>query len=433
MNILHINQTHFFRGGAHTVYIKTAELMEKHGHKSLFFSMHHPDNISCKYEKYFMPFMDMNASCGIMEKLKIAGTILYSFEARKRLTAFLDNHQVDIAHLHNIYHVPSPSILHVLKKRNIPVVLTIHNYKLVCASYLLFLRDPVRGAVCEDCRGGRYYMTVKNRCVKNSFAKSFLAALEMYLHHSILNIYENVDVFIATSRFIKDKLKDMGFKRETVYLPNFYETDALENTNSEKSRDPSGHRQFIYVGRLAPEKGLSTLLDAAKILQEENVKLVIKMSGKGPMKQYLMEKINRDKIRNVRFLGFIKYSELCAEIQKSLAVVLPTECYENNPLSVIESFAMGVPAIGSRHGGIPELVKDNATGLTFEPGNAPDMSQKIKQLLNNPELSIEWGNNARKLIRKELTADIYYEKLISIYNQLLRKRAVHDSLSLHAF
>ena len=180
MNVLHINKFHYIRGGCESVYFETANILESHGHKSLFFSMHHPDNVSCETNDYFMPYVDLNTNGNsILSQLKNAGRILYSLDARKRLSKLLNKHHVDIAHLHNIYHQISPSILHTLAKKKIPVVMTLHDYKMACASYSMM----VHGKPCEACSGGRYFEIIKNKCVKGSFVKSCLAALVMYLHH----------------------------------------------------------------------------------------------------------------------------------------------------------------------------------------------------------------------------------------------------------
>lgn len=422
MNILLINHTHFYRGGAHTVYFKTAELLGKHGHKVIFFSMHHPDNLPSEFSEYFMPHIDWNVHHSHISKVKTAGTLLYSFEARKRLSMLLDKYPVDLVHMHNIYHTLSPSILHTLKKRGIPTVMTLHNYKLVCGSYLLYLRDPVKGRTCEDCGGGRFYMSVRNKCVKDSYFKSMLTAAEMYLHHKILHIYENIDMFIATSMFIKNKLNEMGFKRDTVFLPNFFDiSEYMEIESSLESSRKSGQKYVIYVGRLAPEKGLWTLLDAAKRFSDSGI--VLKLSGSGPMKEPLMDKVRREGITNVEFLGYIKYRDLCREIMNSIAMVLPTECYENNPLSVIEAFAFGKPVIGARIGGIPELVRNEETGLTFEPGDPDGLSERIMYLTGHPEKAEKWGRNAKAFVENELDSEKHYRKLMEIYDMAIKKRS----------
>lgn len=403
---------HYLRGGSEAVYFGTANLLESHGHRSLFFSMHHTENLPCETSQYFMPYVDLNTNGNCLRsQLKAAGRILYSFDAKRRLSTLLDKHPVDIAHLHNIHHQISPSILHEFKKRKIPVVMTLHDYKMVCSSYSM-LAD---GRPCDACDGGKYYEAIKKGCIKGSVVKSGLAALEMYLHHTILDIYNNVYVFISPSIFLKDKLAEMGFKKEIVHLPNFIDAGRFEKFIREDKRENS----VVYFGRLSQEKGLCTLIDAAKRV-EANV--LFKIIGDGPIREGLREKVKAGGISNVRFLGYLKGETLYQEIRGSKAVILPSEWYENNPMSVIEAFALGKPVIGARIGGIPELVRDGETGFTFEPGNAEDLRKKIEKLLADSSLSVAMGKNARRFVEAELNSERYYRRLMEIYRIVIASR-----------
>ncbi|MBM2832855.1 MAG: hypothetical protein HW406_16 [Candidatus Brocadiaceae bacterium] len=407
MNVLHINKFHYMRGGSEAVYFRTADVLKLHGHKSLFFSMHCLENISCETSDFFMPYVDLVNNNGLMDQLKNAGRVLYSFEARNRLSHLLEKYPIDIAHLHNIHHQISPSILHELKKRNIPIVMTLHDYKMVCASYSMLAEEKP----CEACCGGSYFHAAKKRCIKGSFVKSILATLEMYLHHKILDIYSNVDVFISPSLFLKNKLHQMGFNKEIVHLPNFIDTDSFRQIEDNKNLPENS---IVYFGRLSEIKGLWTLIEAAGLLGSRS-DVQVKIIGDGQLKAGLEYKVNSLSLKNVRFLGYMKGDELFKEIKNSLFVVLPSEWYENNPMSVLESFALGKPVIGSRIGGIPELVKDNKTGLTFEPGNAEDLCSKIECLINNKDLVGEMGRNARKFVERELNPEKYYQGLMHVY------------------
>lgn len=395
------------------MYLKTAELLESHGHSVVFFSMQHPRNLPCETDEFFMPYLELTTEHGILNKIRIAGRILYSFKARKNLSDLLDKYHVDVAHLHDIgYHI-SPSILHVLKKRNIPIVMTLHNLRMVCASYHMF----AGGEVCEACCNGKYYKATVKMCVKDSFAKSLLAVLEMYLHHKILNIYDNVDVFIAPGLFLKKKLQESGFKKRMLHLPNFFTFYDKEGYGKEDNTNDNKKTSIAYVGRLSHEKGLITLLDAAKLLQRRGSKILVNVVGDGQMMNELRDKVAVERISNVRFLGYLKHENVYREIKNNLAVVLPSECYENNPLSVLEAFALGKPVIGSRRGGIPELVKDHERGVTFEPGNPEDLAAKIEFLVNNPDKAELMGKKARDHVEKELNAEKHYQGLMEIYEQ----------------
>ena len=392
-------------------------VLEEHGHKSIFFAMQHPENLTCENSDYFVPYVDLSIVDGLKNKIKTAGRILYSFEAKRRLSKLLDEYKVDIIHIHNIYHHISPSILHEIRKRGIPVVMTLHDYKMVCASYSMLLGNKP----CEACCGGKYYNAVVKKCVKKSRYKSILAAAEMYFHHNILNIYDIIDVFISPSLFLKNKLKEMGFKKDIVHLPNFINMQKFEL--GDNISNPDDKKSIVYFGRLSHEKGLWTLLEASKLLKRDSIgrRIEIKIIGDGPIRDELKESVRAEGIDNVRFLGYLQGKELYQEINKSFAAVLPTECYENNPVSVLESFALSKPVVGARIGGIPELVKDGETGLTFQPGNPDDLSKKILRMVSNPDKTAEMGRNARELVEREFNAEKYYEKLIDIYNRLINK------------
>lgn len=415
MKILLVNKYHYYRAGPETVYLKTAELLKNYGHDVVFFSMHHPENLPCETKEYFVPFVDLTAHHSLFDKIKIAGRILYSFKAKRNLSRLLDRYQIDVAHLHDIcYHI-SPSILHALKKRRIPIIMTLHDLKMVCTAYYMF----VDGEICEDCCAGRYYNAVIKRCVKGSLLKSAIAMSEMYLHHAILDIYNIVDIFITPSAFLKKKLSDMGFEKKVVHLPNFFDIEWVKTAYKE-SKDVKMNNSFAYVGRLSPEKGLHTILDAAKFLQLKGKDVYIKIIGEGPLREELNKRIRSEHIANVNFLGHLKHEELYCEVKRSLAVILPSECYENCPLSVIEAFAIGKPVIGSRLGGIPELVKDNERGITFEPRNPKDLCSRMEFFMNNPDMVEMMGNKAKDFVIKKLNPQEYYNGLVEIYQKAIK-------------
>lgn len=387
------------------MFFETAKLLENKGHKVIFFSMKHPENLPCAYEKYFVENIDYD-NIRITSMPGISLKLLYSFEAKRKIERLIEKEKPDIAHLHNIYHHISPSIIHGIKKYKIPIIETLHDYKMVCPSYAMRYNEKP----CEDCGGGRYYRCFLKKCSKNSRFKSLLNTAEMYLHHKILRIYEAADIFISPSKFLKMKLYEMGFRRKIVHLPNF----AMLNGFAPQY-DPQ-EKTIVYFGRLSPEKGLVTLLEAVKDMADINLKII----GDGPEREILKSKVKNEKLVNVKLLGYKTGEDLRREIQKAMFVALPSECYENNPCSVIESFALGKAVVGSRIGGIPELVKDNITGLTFETGNAEDLRLKIKYMLENPDRVIEMGKKARIFVEKELSADEHYDRLMEIYHKALK-------------
>lgn len=407
MKVLLVNKFFYQRGGDTAVFFSTADLLKKNRHSVSFFSMHDEKNLKSGFSGYFVSGTDLNAGQGLFQTLMTAGRIHYSFESKSRIRRLIRDQRPDIAHLHNICHQISPSIIHALKAEGIPVVMTLHDYKLTCPVYTL-MRD---GRPCNDCAGGRFYKAVVNRCTKGSAIKSAINASEMYLHHSLLHIYEKVDEFISPSMFLLHKTAEMGFKGSLNYLPNFIQPEDFEPSYG----SDSGY--IVYVGRLSAEKGVSTLIDAMKGLGS----ITLKVIGDGPLRQDLVSKVNREGIDNVDFLGFKNGEELKNLIGSSAFAVIPSEWYENNPRSVLEVFAMGKPVIGASIGGIPEIVKDGVTGFTFRPGDPKDLREKITKLASDPTLIEKYGRSARMTAEKEYGPETHYAGLMKIYETAMRK------------
>jgi glycosyltransferase involved in cell wall biosynthesis len=406
MKVLLVNKFFYPRGGSESALFLTARVLEEHGHEVAVFSMAHPENIRSPFERYFLSGVDFDGSRSAAQKLKAAGRLLYSFEARRKLDALLREFRPDVAHLHNIHHQISPSILHTLRASRIPVVMTLHDYKVVCPTYRLLLH----GQPCERCRRGRYYQCFLQKCSKGARAKSFLNSLEMYLHHDILGTHRLVDVTLSPSRFLKDKVAAMGFPEDVIHLPN-----GLDLEGFTPAANP-GERRLVYFGRLAPEKGLPVLLSALKGTQ---VRCLI--IGDGPLRRELEGRARRESLTNVTFCGYLPPMDLRREVRRSRGAVVPSVWYENNPYNVLEAFGLGRPVIASRIGGLPELVRDGRTGWTFTPGNAEELRSRMESLLEDPARALEMGRNARRQVERRNGIGVYYRGLMAAY-RLARER-----------
>ena len=404
MKILLINKFLFPKGGDAIVTLDTGKLLEKNGHEVVFWGMDHPDNPEYQYKNLFVDYIDLDSGGNLKQKLKAAVNIIYSQEAKKKIKQLLESFQPDVVHLHNFAHQISPSILDVFAERNIPAVMTMHDYKLVCPAYTL-LSD---GKICEKCSNGKYYYCLPNKCTKGSALKSLINVAEMYLHHRIWHIYDKIDLFIAPSKFMMNKVEEMGLNHQITQLYNFIDTSQYEPAYGSEGKT------LCYFGRLSPEKGLFTLIEAMKDVDGE-----LKIIGDGPLRSDLEENVQIGNVTNVSFLGYRKGDELQKEIKESRAVVIPSEWCENNPRTVIESFAMGKPVIGSEIGGIPELVRNNITGYTYPPGDPHDLKEKITLILNDIDKCIEMGNNGRKLVESEFSEERHFHKLMKIYESVI--------------
>jgi glycosyltransferase involved in cell wall biosynthesis len=278
-----------------------------------------------------------------------------------------------------------------------------HDYKLVCASYLLYDGQQP----CQACTGGAHYHCLQKKCVKDSCMKSLLNMVEMYLHHRILHIYDIVDIYISPSMFLKGMLKKMGAKQNTVVVPNFIDANEYKPVYSNKG-------YVLYFGRLSREKGLHALLRAVQGLNIE-----VHVVGSGPCEKELIDTAKRMRLSNVRFCGYLTGEPLHQEIANALCVVLPSEWYENNPRSMLESFAFGKPVIGADIGGIPELMGKGTHGFMFRPGDHERLRAHVQYCASHPTEIITMGRAARAYVEAHHNPDIYYKKLMKIYHSVV--------------
>ena len=404
MRVLLINKYLYPRGGCAVSTINTGKLLKQHGHDVFFWGMDHRDNPEYIHSELFLPYVDYEKSAGLKMNIIRAARLLYNREARKKLERYLEIERIDIAHLNNFAHQLSPSIIDALSKHDIPMVMTMRDYKPVCPAYLMLNA----GQPCERCRDGRYYNCFLKKCVKNSYPKSMLNTIEMYLHHNVLNLYAKINLFISPSKFLLAKVKEMGLKGEVIYLPNFVPV------NDFIPRYDSTGNCLVYFGRLSREKGLFTALEAVR-----NLDCQLKIIGTGPIKSKLIEKIKEERLTNVHILGYRSGENLRSEIRNAVAVIAPSTWYENNPRSVMEAFASGKPVIGARIGGIPELVLDGKTGYTFRPGDPDDLRDKISNILNDPISRTEMGKLARETVEDIYSPEQHYRNLIAVYRKVL--------------
>ncbi|NQV13145.1 MAG: glycosyltransferase family 4 protein [Parcubacteria group bacterium] len=406
MKILLANKFHYLKGGAERHYFDLGELLEKRGHEVIPFAMADEKNKTSRYNQYFVSNIGIVDPSSTSHKLKTASRIVYSLEAKRKIAALVEKTKPDIAHVHNIYHQLSPSILSALKKKGVPIVMTVHDFKLMCPAYLFYSQ----GEVCEKCKRYRYYNCVRRRCVKDSYGASLVNMTEMYIHR-LLRIYKNnVDKFICPSVFLRDKLVEFGFPKEKlVVVPHFVDCQSIE--------PQYGGDYILYLGRLSREKGVATLLQA--MTQVEGVKL--KIAGSGPLEDDLRaqkEKLNLDQ---VEFMGFLAGGGLQRAIAGASLIAVPSESYETFGLSVIEAYAHGKPVIASRIGALPEVVKEGETGYLFESGKADELADKIKQALADQAGLEKMGEKARRYVAREFTPEKYYDALLEVYRSIKKE------------
>jgi glycosyltransferase involved in cell wall biosynthesis len=402
-NLLSINNYYYRRGGAEVVFLEQNKIFEKLGWTIIPFSMKHAKNESTEWQNYFPNEIEYGAHNGWRNIFVNAFKIIYSWEARSKLQSLIGTIRPDIVHLHNIYHHLSPSILPVLKENGVPTVMTLHDLKLLCPAYLML--SP--SGVCEKCKGGRTYNVVINKCMKQSLPLSSLIFSETLVHR-VFNIYQkNIDMFILPSQFYLNKFIEWGWEPDhLIHIPNFVDVDLLR-----PNYQPGNY--FVFFGRLSKEKGVKTLIHAAN-----EAKIELKIIGSGPQEDEL--KILAASLgANVTFLGFQTGEALHKVIRNARAVVLPSEWYENAPMSILESYALGKPVIGANIGGIPELIQENETGITYESGNAESLGHALIKIRSmKDEAVMAMGKTARRWVATEYTVEKYSERLQNLYSRL---------------
>jgi glycosyltransferase involved in cell wall biosynthesis len=323
-----------------------------------------------------------------------AMSLVWNREAARSLERLIVQTRPAVAHLHNIYHHLSPSILPVLRRHRIPVVMTLHDLRLLCPA-IHMLRD---GKVCERCKGGHFHQAVLGRCVKDSRAASLLAAVET-AHQRGRRLYEDgVRVFLCPSRFYLEKYAEWGFPREKLrHLPNFVDLDqwSPERLPAAPARDA-----YLYFGRISREKGLRYALEAQQLWERghadgtiDQPPLEFLIAGSGPCDGNVRAKVAQLELKTARVLGPLDTDALRGVMARAKFSVLPSVWYENGPMAALESLAAGLPLVGSAIGGIPEMIEDGATGVIVPPG---DPSALLSGLLRARALPDSAGRACRE-------------------------------------
>lgn len=402
MKILLINNFHYHKGGSEAVYFHTAEMLEKQGHEVIYFSQKNELNEPSVWEEYFSENNDD------LPKWKGAYRYFYNREAKRNLEKLIQREKPDIAHIHLFWGGLSPSIFSVLKKYKIPVIHTAHDHRMVCPAYLF--RDK-NGRICEACRGGKYYNCLLKKCAKGKWLESLIMTAEMYFRNCFYHPVKNLNGVIFVSEFERNKHIEHNRKFSLVKSCVLYNTispHTFENTYRRK--------YFLFVGRLSQEKGILTLVKAFETLSDVNLKIV----GTGPQETEIEKIITRNRLQNIEMLGFKSGDELKVIMSEASFIIAISECYETSSMTTIEAYSLGVPVIGARIGGIPEIVEDGKTGFLFQPGQVEKICDIVKKTLDLEEdryrdLCIQ----ARRFAEKYFDEDHYYRKLISFYEEVV--------------
>lgn len=398
MKVLIINKFLHPNGGSETYIFKLGEELIRQGHEVQYFGMEHEGRCVGNRVNSYTQDMDFHGGSKL-RKMTYPFKIIYSREAARKLTSVLDNFRPDVVHINNFNFQLTPSIIYATKRwskknrKEIKIVYTAHDGQLICPNHLM--QQYSSGSRCDKCVVGTPWNCAFYKCVHGSRMKSILASLEAVIYRS-LKTYRLIDVIVCPSKFLRDKLDNLKeLSGRTVVLNNFVDINKKDDVLKEN--------YVLYFGRYSPEKGVDTLLDVCDKLP--NVRFVF--AGSGPLE----ERVN--KTGNVINKGFLTGKELANTIAAACLTVFPSECNENCPFTVMESISYGVPVIGSRVGGVPELIEDGVNGYTYEPGDSDELYSIIKRLLKNTEELRMITEGARNTAFMSLSE--YTKELVKLY------------------
>jgi glycosyltransferase involved in cell wall biosynthesis len=410
VRILLANTRHFRRGGDSTYTFGLADALRGADHEVGFIAMAGPHNEPDPNADLFVShvdFRELNRKKSVATGLHVLRRSIFSSEAEEKFTKLVARFRPDVVHLQNIHAHLTPSIVFAASRVGIPVVWTMHDYKLMCPNS--HFRVDETGALCEACRPGQYHWAVVKRCKKDSLLASGMAAVEAYAHWA-RGLRSRVHTFLCPSRFLAGKMLEHGWRSENVrHVPNFIDAGPTPAPRGEG-------KHFLFVGKMEALKGVDTLLDAAGQLNGAQVLLVGECDDPG-----IRERLGRLP-SDVQYLGPKTRQEIAALLADARALVIPSLWYENQPMVILEAFAAGVPVVGSDIGGIPELVAHEERGLLVEAGSAHALAQAIGQLNRDAAKAKKLGQAAREYVVRHHSVSGHLESVTEIYHRAIQSK-----------
>ncbi|MCW5916457.1 MAG: glycosyltransferase family 4 protein [Ferruginibacter sp.] len=417
--VLMVSWAWYPSGGDWTYVQNVQRLYESQGYEVIPFSTNNFRNVPVNGPAYFIDapdYKELNKNKSLPNVIKAVKNSIVSKNALDAIDQILTEHRIRIAHLHNIHHYITPAIVHRLKKAGVKILWSLHDYQIICPVNTFISH----GKICERCITGKYYNCAIHTCKRDSFGASTLASIEAYYYRN-KGTYNLVDAFLCPSSFLKSKFLQAGFSENKLFVSNLcYDVPVIDNfirenklKNVTLSSSTRENNYILYVGRLEDVKGIRTLIHAV-----EGTPITLKIAGTGDAASELEALVKGKNLSNIEFLGFQDKASVFELTLHAKFVVVPSEWYENFPFSVIESFLFSKPVVGSKIGGIPELVKHEQTGLLFEAGNISELRQNLLRLWIDHEAVIQWGKNARELVYRMVNFETHWQKLQSIINSI---------------
>lgn len=389
MKVVIVHNANQQPAGDDVVVAHESEMLEAAGHKVVFFRRSN---------------WDVDSYTGL-RKISLAKSTVWNSDTRQDFARVLREEKPDVVHVHNTFVMISPSIYSACCDARVPVIQTLHNYRLLCPAATLF-RD---GKVCQECMQHSLLRSVEHGCYRNSRSATAATAMMLGFHRVRQTWNREVSCFVALSEFSRNKFIEGGLPAEKITVkPNFIDPDPGNRTGDGK--------YAIFVGRLSAEKRVDMILQAWKRLTTEIPVLIV---GGGPEEERLRKQAAQEGIANVRFTGKITREQTIAALNDARFLIFPSEWYEGFPMTLAESFACGTPVICTRMGTMQEVVADERTGLHYSPGDAGDLAQKVEWAWTHPAEVRAMGNEARKEYKLKYTAEKNYPMLMNIYERAM--------------
>jgi glycosyltransferase involved in cell wall biosynthesis len=403
VRILFCNKYNYPFSGTEVYMFQAMELLRSRGHETALFSMADERGRPTPHDHHFLTHIDFKQQRGWFRSAKVAASAIYSMEARRRMRAMISDFRPDVAHVRNIYHHLSPSILWELRAQEIPIVYHLNDFKILCPNYNLLSH----GEPCEACKGGKFWHVLREKCYPGSSARIVLVA-EAYVHKWLGTYKRCVDCFLAPSQFVRDKFVGHGWDpKKFEVLPHFQLLAPV-------AARVEANAPLLYFGRLSREKGVDDLLRAMNRLPD----LRLNIAGDGPERKRLQQLSAELGLSNVKFAGNLQGAQLEHAIGASRFTVLPSHAYETLGKTVLESYASARAVIATDLGSRRELVYPGKTGLLYAVGDVSELVSAIQLLASKPELAETMGLAGRELVQQRHTAEAHYEALIALYVRL---------------
>jgi glycosyltransferase involved in cell wall biosynthesis len=410
MRILYCNKYNFAFSGTEAYLFDVMELMRTKGHAVALFAMADPRGKAAEYDEHFVPHLDFKeANQSMIGRAKLALHAIYSRNARARLGKVVSSFWPDLAHVRNIYHHLSPSILWELKAQGVPVVYHINDFKLLCPSYNMVSH----GHACERCHNAKFWHVLSEGCYAGSVGSKVVLAAEAYFHKWLQTYEKCVTRFLAPSQFVRDKLVENGWPAAKIDVLSHFQRLPVQAPEG-----PAWDAPILYFGRLSPEKGLTDLLLAMQRLPGIRLHIV----GEGPQRPELEQLAKTRNLTNVKFIGQLAGGALNDAISAARFTVLPSRAYETFGKTILESFAFGRTVVASDLGSRRELIQENQTGLLFPPGDVEKIAEKISFLCANPKLAAQMGACGREMVQNHHSSESHYAALMELYGKLASQR-----------